>query len=133
MHDIGKIVISYDILNKPQLLQPLEYDEIKLHPLYGHDVLTKSENLKDIAYIVLCHHERFDGKGYPQGLKGEEIPPFARIIAVVDAFDSMTSGRSYRKASSPAAAVAEIVKHSGSQFDPQMTDLFQACLAAGDF
>jgi len=133
VHDIGKIVISYDILNKPQLLQPLEYDEIKLHPLYGHDVLTKSENLKDIAYIVLCHHERFDGKGYPQGLKGEEIPPFARIIAVVDAFDSMTSGRSYRKASSPAAAVAEIVKHSGSQFDPQMTDLFQACLAAGDF
>ena len=123
VHDIGKILISVGILNKPAKLTVDEYDEIKKHPVYGYEFFNRNQGLKDIAEIVLYHHERYDGRGYPKGLREGEIPVFSRIIAVADAFDAMTNNRSYRRAVSTDEAVAELKKESAKQFDPHIVDI----------
>ncbi|HQI79463.1 MAG TPA: HD-GYP domain-containing protein, partial [Petrotogaceae bacterium] len=124
VHDIGKILIPQAILNKPSNLTDAEYEEIKKHPEYGYIFLKKQEELKQIAEIVRYHHERFDGKGYPKGLKGEEIPLFSRIISVADAYDAIISLRPYRAPLSAEQAREEIFKNSGTQFDPKIVSVF---------
>jgi len=101
-----------------------EYEIVKKHPTLGEQVINQMSYLKDLAPIVRHHHEKWDGTGYPDGLKGKEIPLLSRILAVADAFDAMTSDRSYRKALSIEEALNEIKKNSGIQFDPEIVDAF---------
>jgi len=124
LHDIGKIGISDTLLNKPDKLTNEEWMEMRKHPEIGYRIAMSIPGLAPIAEYILCHHERYDGKGYPQGLKGDEIPVLSRILSVVDAYDAMTSNRSYRKAMSKEKAIEEIKKCSGNQFDPNIVDLF---------
>lgn len=124
LHDIGKIIVSDEILEKPGKLNKAEYDEIKKHPAIGYRMLTATNEFGSIAEGVLSHHERWDGKGYPKGIKGEEIPIESRIIAIADAYDAMTSSRSYRKtAMSLEKAKQELIDYAGTQFDPNIVDL----------
>ncbi|MFZ7131146.1 MAG: HD-GYP domain-containing protein [Eubacteriales bacterium] len=118
LHDIGKIGVPDYILNKKGRLQPDEWDQIKQHPVIGHQILSKSNELKEVAMIVLYHHERWDGKGYPKGLKEDEIPLGSRIIGICDAVDAMMSSRPYREALPIDKISSELVRCSGSQFDP---------------
>ena len=118
LHDIGKIGIPEAILNKEDKLLPAEWELIKKHPEIGYNILSKSKQMKEIAKIVLHHHERWDGKGYPQGLSKGEIPLGSRIIAVADSIDAMTSSRPYRMALSWEECQKEINENSGVQFDP---------------
>ncbi len=124
MHDIGKIGIYDNILNKSQKLDSSEWDEIERHSETGYRILSSLNEFSEIADFVLEHHERPDGSGYPRGLKGDEISLQARIIAIADAFDAMTSDRSYRKGLSEEAAADEIRRCSGSQFDPAIARVF---------
>ena len=124
LHDIGKIGISNSVLSKPGKLEEIEWTEIKRHPEIGYRIALTIPELQGIAGYILCHHERWDGTGYPQGLKGEEIPYISRIIAVVDAFDAMTQDRPYRKGMSGEAAANELILHAGEQFDPVIARLF---------
>ena len=124
MHDIGKIAIAESILEKPEELTKEDRDEMKRHPEVGYRILSTSNDTAEIALYVLAHHERFDGKGYPAGIKGEEIPLQARILAVADAFDAMTSARPYRKAYSRNYAINVLQENAGSQFDPQVVNVF---------
>ena len=124
MHDIGKIGIDNKILMKPGKLTADEWLEMKQHPSIGYRLALTAPDLKPIALDILCHQERWDGKGYPNGLQKEAIPLFSRILAVADAYDAMTSDRPYRKALSKEYAIAEIVKGSGTQFDPEVVKLF---------
>lgn len=117
-HDIGKIGIPDYIITKAGKLSVDEYSEIKNHPSIGEHILSNSKLFKDMIPIVLHHHERWDGKGYPKQLKGEKIPPLARIAAVADSFDAMTSRRSYRDELSIEVARDEIEKNIGTQFSP---------------
>lgn len=128
VHDIGKILIPKEILNKPTSLTPEEYALIQEHPALGYAMLTKAERLQEIAPFVLHHHERWDGKGYPQGLGKEEIPQISRILAVADTWDAMTSNRSYRRALPEDVARKEILRGKGTQFDPRMVDVFFSVL-----
>ncbi len=123
-HDIGKIGIPDSILLKETKLDDEEYSQIKNHPAIGVHILGDAEIFKDIIPMVLHHHEKYDGKGYPKGLKGEEIPLVARIAAVADSFDAMTSKRTYRNALPIDTVIAEIEKCSGTQFDPKIADVF---------
>lgn len=120
VHDIGKIFIPQSILRKPGKLTGEEYELVKLHTLKGEELLASIKDLEPVARIVRHHHERFDGTGYPDGLRGEEIPIESRILAVVDAFEAMTSDRPYRKALSIDEALEELKRFSGTQFDPQV-------------
>lgn len=120
VHDVGKIFIPQSILRKPGRLTPEEYSLVQLHPQKGAELLSKVEDLEPVARIVRHHHERFDGMGYPDGLKGEEIPLESRIVAVVDAFEAMTSERPYRKAMSVEEALEELKRCAGTQFDPRV-------------
>lgn len=124
LHDIGKIGIPDNILLKPDKLDVAEWIEMRKHPQIGYAILSEIAFLKKPAEIILTHHERFDGTGYPKQLKGEQIPIGSRIFAVVDTLDAMTCDRPYRKALPFAMAEAEIIKHRGSQFDPVIADLF---------
>lgn len=124
LHDVGKIGIRDSILLKPGPLDDEEFREIKKHTLYGEEVLKFIKYFREIIPGVRHHHERFDGRGYPDGLKGEEIDPIARIIAVADAFDAMTSDRPYRKGLGREAAFAEIRRNAGTQFDPAVVQAF---------
>lgn len=124
LHDIGKIAIEESILNKNGKLTEQERMEINRHPDIGYRILTSSYGMSELANCVLSHHERWDGKGYPNGIKGEEIPLIARIIAVADTYDAMTSERAYRKALSEEVAVSEIIKNAGTQFDPEIAKVF---------
>ena len=124
LHDIGKIGISDNILLKPGQLDDGEWIEMRRHPQVGYAILSEIEFLKTPAEIILSHHERFDGTGYPKQLKGEQIPIGSRIFAVVDTLDAMTSDRPYRMALPFDVAVAEIIKYRGTQFDPAIVDLF---------
>ncbi|MBI3553829.1 MAG: GAF domain-containing protein [Elusimicrobia bacterium] len=124
LHDIGKIGIDEAILLKPGKLTPEEYEEMKKHPIIGHEILAPVKFLGPVAQMVLYHQEWFDGRGYPEGLKGEEIPLGARIVAVIDAWDAMTSDRPYRKALSREIAVGELKKGAGTQFDPKIVEAF---------
>ncbi|MEI7884891.1 MAG: HD domain-containing phosphohydrolase [Clostridia bacterium] len=126
LHDIGKISIGNHILNKPDKLTEEEWQEMKMHPAIGYRIAMASPELEPIAEYILCHHERWDGKGYPQGLAGIKIPLLARIISVVDAYDAMTEDRPYRVAMSCKEALLEIAEHAGTQFDPTIASLFLA-------
>lgn len=123
-HDIGKIGIPDSILLKESKLDDEEYSQIKKHPSIGAHILGDVSMFKDIIPMVLHHHERFDGRGYPSQLKGEDIPIIARIAAVADTFDAMTSKRSYRDALPLEVVKAEIEKCSGAQFDPNIANIF---------
>lgn len=123
-HDIGKIEIPDSILNKPSKLTDEEYEIIKRHPEAGEEILKNVKFLQEVAEIVKQHQERWDGKGYPRKLKGEQIHLYARIVALADAFDAMTSDRVYRKAMSVEEAVEEIKRNSGTQFDPFVVEAF---------
>ena len=124
LHDIGKIGVPETILNKPGKLTKEEYDRIKEHTHKGYKILEPIKQLKDYLPSVLYHHERIDGKGYPEGLSGKEIPLFARIIAVADTFDAMTSDRAYRKAKRFEAVIKELLDVSGTQLDAEITRIF---------
>jgi putative nucleotidyltransferase with HDIG domain len=123
LHDIGKIGISDAVLRKTGKLTPSERAHIEEHPLLGEQILS-STRLTEILPWVVAHHERYDGRGYPCGLAGPAIPYEARILAICDAYDAMTSDRPYRRALSKAAAVQEIDLNMGTQFDPQLAEEF---------
>ena len=123
-HDIGKIGIPDSILLKTTRLDDNEYSEIKNHPAIGAHILSNASIFKDIIPIVKHHHERYDGNGYPAKLKGNEIPYLARITAIADAFDAMTSRRVYRDSLSMDIVIAEIEKNKNTQFDPKLADVF---------
>jgi hypothetical protein len=122
LHDVGKLGVPTKILQKQGKLNQLEFEAIKLHPLRGYEMLCEIDFLTEALSGVYHHHERLDGRGYPMGLKGDEIPEFARIIMVADAFDSMTSTRSYRLAKSVDEAVGELRRCEVVQFDPKVVD-----------
>jgi len=124
LHDVGKIGTYDVILDKPGRLNDEELELIKMHPVKGEEILRPIKQLQDILPIIRHHHERIDGKGYPDGLKGEKIPLLPRVIAVADSFDSMTSDRPYRPAPSREYAISELKKYSGIQFDPQAVEAF---------
>ena len=123
-HDIGKIGVPDTILRKPDRLTDEEYSEIKNHPSIGAHILAPATIFQDIIPIVKHHHEKYDGKGYPSQLKGEDIPLFARIAAIADTFDAMTSKRTYRDELSLETVIAEIERCKGTQFDPKIADVF---------
>lgn len=124
LHDIGKIGVPDAILLKTSKLSDDEYTEIKKHSEYGYNILEKVSSLKNMALVVRHHHERWDGKGYPDRLEGKQIPLISRIISVVDAFDAMTSSRSYRKALNYDTAIEELKKNKWTQFDGDIVDIF---------
>ncbi|MGF2615182.1 HD-GYP domain-containing protein [Rossellomorea vietnamensis] len=125
LHDIGKIHIPDRILMKPDKLTREEFEIIKTHPAVGAEAVEKVQELSDSLNVILSHHERWDGKGYPQGLQRTEIPLAARITAIADAFDAMTSTRSYREALSTETAYKRILEGQGTQFDPDLIHIFQ--------
>ena len=128
LHDIGKMGIPDQILRKPSPLTKEEWEVMKTHPLLGAQILAPITYLERAIPIVECHHERWDGEGYPRGLKKEEIPLAARIFSVVDTFDAMTSDRPYRRALTVEQAIEEIRKAGGTQLDPDLAELFaQLC------
>jgi diguanylate cyclase (GGDEF)-like protein/PAS domain S-box-containing protein len=124
LHDIGKISVSDQILNKPGKLTPDEWAQMKRHSEIGYSIAVATAELMPIAGYILSHHERWDGGGYPEGLSGTVIPLASRILAIADAYDAMTQDRVYRKAIGKEAALDEIRKNSGSQFDPALVDVF---------
>jgi len=125
LHDVGKIGIEDKILKKGSALDQAEWAIMQTHPELGYDIMRRVEGLKDVVGGMRFHHERWDGKGYPLGLKGTEIPLVARIVAVADAYDAMVSTRPYRKGSDPRFSHDELVKQSGTQFDPAVIEAFQ--------
>jgi response regulator RpfG family c-di-GMP phosphodiesterase len=124
LHDVGKIAVPESILNKPGKLTNEEFTLIKEHPVRGEAILSPVIELKEIGRVVRAHHERYDGTGYPDRLKGREIPLGARIMTIADTYDSITSERPYRKAASHRYAVKEIISCSGTQFDPEVVENF---------
>ncbi len=124
LHDIGKIAIEESILNKSGKLTNDEWEQIKAHPSIGYRILSSSHEMMELSECVLSHHEKWDGSGYPNGLKGIEIPKIARVIAVADSYDAMTSERAYRAALSEETVLEEIRKNAGTQFDPEIAKLF---------
>jgi HD-GYP domain-containing protein (c-di-GMP phosphodiesterase class II) len=124
LHDVGKIGVPEAVLQKPGRLTPEEFEQIKKHPEIGAKILADVKQLKPILPGVLYHHERYDGKGYPEGLAGEKIPLMGRIICMADCFDAMTSSRTYRKALPIEVAMSEIRRCAGTQFDPFLAEAF---------
>lgn len=124
LHDIGKIAIPENILNKPEKLTAEEYNVVKIHPVKGFEMIKDIDFLKDEAQIILCHHERVDSKGYPNGVVGSHISKLSKIISICDSFDAMTSSRVYRKKMSFGKALQEIEYNSGSQFDRDLSSKF---------
>ena len=123
LHDIGKLFIPLSSICKTEALSEVEYQEMKNHPQFGAKIISQFDYLDDLLAGVLYHHERFDGLGYPFGLVGENIPLSARIIAVADTFDAMTSHRSYRKALSLKDTLDELAQVAGTQLDPTVVDI----------
>lgn len=124
LHDIGKIAIPDAILNKPGPLSAGEWDKVRLHPALGYGLIREIKLVPEIGNIILFHHERFDGSGYPRGLAGADIPREARIFAVADALDAITAHRPYRKPQDMKAARKEIIRNAGTHFDPQAVEAF---------
>jgi diguanylate cyclase (GGDEF)-like protein/PAS domain S-box-containing protein len=124
LHDIGKVAVSEEIINKKGPLNKGEYDEVKRHSEIGFRILNSVIELSELSQYVLYHHERFDGKGYPKGLTKESIPIESRIIAIADSFDAMTSDRPYRKALSKEQAIYELIQNSNTQFDSKLVEVF---------
>lgn len=127
LHDIGKIAIPDEILLKKGKLTEQEQTVMRRHPSIGYEIIASSPELRDAAEIVWAHQERYDGTGYPRGLRGDQICIGARIFSVIDAYDAMRSNRLYRSALSPKMALAEILRHKGTQFDPDVVDAFLRC------
>ena len=132
LHDIGKIAVRESILSKRGPLTDEEWDEMRMHPTVGKRMIEGIPYLAPAVPLVQWHHERWDGGGYPDGLRSEHIPPEARLLTVVDTFDAMTSDRPYRRALDPESALAAIVEGSGSQFDPAMVQAFLRCWERGE-
>ena len=128
LHDVGKLGVPTKVLQKAGPLTEEEYAAIQLHPMRGLEIVREIGFLNEALAGIMHHHERIDGRGYPMGFAGDEIPEFARIIGVADAFDSITSTRSYRKARTVAQGVEELRKGAGSQFDPAIVAAFIAAL-----
>lgn len=133
LHDIGKIGTDDMVLNKPERLSVDEQTLVREHPLRGTLFIVGIENLSHIVPVILHHHERWDGKGYPGRLKGEQIPLHARIVCIADSFDAMMSNRSYRDGLGMEMATRELVKEKGTQFDPLLVDVFIECLNDSPF
>ena len=131
MHDCGKIYIPDEILTKPSKLTEEEYELMKKHTVYGRDILRDFTAIEGIGMGALSHHERYDGKGYPNGLAGEDIPIIARIICISDAFDAMNSHRCYRNALTPDIILSELKNNSGKQFDPVIVDRLLKLIESG--
>lgn len=125
LHDIGKIGIHDDILNKPGDLTREEYEKVKSHAQISGQIVSQIPNLSHIAGVVRHHHEHHNGAGYPDGLRGDEIPLGSRILAIADAFDAMTSSRPYRLPIKPQEALQEIKRCAGRQFDPELAQIFE--------
>lgn len=128
LHDIGMIGVTEEIINKTETLTPEEFEEIKKHVDHGVKILEDISQLKDVVNIIKYHHEHFDGNGYPQGSKGEEIPVGSRIIAVADAYDGLVSDRIYRKGYDDNVALEKLKEKSGTQFDPKIVEIFNEIL-----
>ena len=127
-HDIGKLSVPYSVLNTEDELNREEWKVIKKHAQESFHILSNVKELKFIAYEALCHHERYDGTGYPNGLKGEEIPLLSRMLSVLDAFEVLIHGRVYKEAVGKEEALKELERCSGTQFDPQIVETFtKAC------
>lgn len=131
LHDVGKIGIKDEILNKPATLDEQEFGVMKTHVAIGVNILKPIGGMKEIADGCKYHHERWDGRGYPYGLKGEEIPVLGRIVAVVDSYDTMVTARPYKKARTPEEAFQELRKCSGTHFDPSIVEIFYDAWRAG--
>ncbi len=132
LHDVGKIGVDDEILRKPGGLSAAEEQILRMHPKVGGEMIRRVKFLKDVERIVASHHERPDGLGYPEGLASDEVPIGARIVGVLDAFDAMTSDRPYRKALTPEAAIGELVRGAGRQFDERVVLIVQRLFEAGD-
>lgn len=130
LHDVGKLHVNPSLLSKPCSLENEELETMQRHPLFGF-AMTADLFERDIAEAILFHHERFDGAGYPYGHKGTEIPIMARIVAVADAFDAITSTRSYQPALSVEYALSELRSNSGTQFDPEVVEAFLTVESSG--
>lgn len=124
LHDVGKLAIKKRILTKPSSLEDDEFREIQKHPVLGAQIVKEVDFLRPALEGVLYHHERLDGSGYPEGLSGEVVPEFARIMAVADTYDAMTSNRAYRSARTHAEAIAELRRFAGTRYDPQFVEIF---------
>ncbi|MDY0288233.1 MAG: diguanylate cyclase [Sphaerochaeta sp.] len=133
IHDIGKIGIDETILNKPGRLTPEERGDMERHPEIGWKILSSTNEFSELGQFVLHHHEKWDGSGYPNRIKGEEIPLEARIISVADAYDAMTSERCYQQGMSPVSAIKELQRCSGTQFDPSIVEVFVHLVQTGEF
>ncbi|MBQ7469412.1 MAG: HD-GYP domain-containing protein, partial [Pseudobutyrivibrio sp.] len=131
LHDVGKIGVPDEVINKPGRLTDDEFAAIKKHPGLGGKILGNIKEMPELAAGAKWHHERYDGKGYPEGIAGEEIPEEARIIAVADAYDAMTSNRSYRGALPIEIVQGEIEKGKGNQFDPKFADIMLKMIEDG--
>ncbi|QDP41340.1 bifunctional diguanylate cyclase/phosphohydrolase [Radiobacillus deserti] len=124
IHDIGKVEVPREIINKKGKLDNYEWEIVKKHVTWGHDIVSKNKKFESLAPLVELHHERFDGKGYPYGLSGEAIPRLARILCVIDSFDAMTTERPYQRTKTFPEAIHELQKCAGTQFDPDIVDSF---------
>jgi putative two-component system response regulator len=131
LHDIGKLEVPITILQKDQKLSSDEWEKMSQHPVVGGHMIEGIDYLAQAVPIIRHHHERWDGQGYPDGLKGDEIPIGARLLAVVDSFEALTTDRPYRKAITPEEACEEIISHSGSKYDPAMVAVFKRCWDIG--
>ena len=124
VHDIGKIMVPSTILRKAGRYTSSEFEILKKHPEWGAEILSSSQELDEIALFIRHHHERWDGRGYPDGLSGEDIPLISRIIHIADSFDNLTSNRSLRKGLTKIQAIEEMKELSGTLFDPELLDIF---------
>src|SRR5215212_10833303 len=124
LHDIGNMAVPEHILSKPEALTPEEFERIKIHPRVGADILRNVPFGAPVGDMVLHHHERWDGLGYPSGLQGEQIPVGARILAIADCFSTLQTERPYRPARSEAAALVTLREYSGTAYDPALVDVF---------
>jgi len=132
LHDVGKLAVAQSVLTKSGRLTSEELEEIRRHPTYGADLLMGiSPHLEQVAAAVRSHHERWDGKGYPQGISGDQIPLLARIVSVIDVYEALTSPRPYRDPLLPGQALVYIRRGSGTQFDPRVVAAFERLHASG--
>ena len=131
MHDIGKIGVPDSVLNKNGRLTDEEFELMKKHTIIGYDILKNIDYIPNLREGVRSHHERWDGRGYPDGLKGEQIPLFARILCIADSYDAMTTDRVYRKKLDKATVLSELEKNSGKQFDPDLSKIFIGMINSG--
>jgi HD-GYP domain-containing protein (c-di-GMP phosphodiesterase class II) len=132
LHDIGKIGIDKSILHNPGRLTDEEFATMQQHPVIATHILKNIDHLADVQECVVKHHERFDGNGYPYGISGDDLPVEARIMAIADTFDAMTSNRPYRKGLAVDVAVQELSNNAGTQFDPELVSVFIALLREGE-